>query len=93
MSSTVVSVGMLTVLEMAPGEERLSGRHHPHVGLPLDAPLAVGRLEGTVEDRKMLVLQMRSTFDRVVLFDVRFDLVDLRVVVAQRAQAHAGPTD
>ena len=71
MSAGVVSRGMLTVLRDRPGQERLSGGHHPDVGPPGDRTRAVARLERTVEHRQVLVLQVRRAFDRVVLVDVR----------------------
>ena len=43
----------------------------------VDRARAVGRLEGAVEDRQVLVEQVRRAFDRVVLVDVLDDLLDL----------------
>ena len=52
----------------------------------MDRPLAVGRLERAVEDRQVLWLQVRRTFDRLVLHEVGEDLVDLFGAIAELAQ-------
>src|SRR5436190_19903811 len=87
-----VSVGDVLWLDVAghvdrladgTGKERLSGGHHSHVGPPVDAADAVGRLEGTVEDRQVLVGKLRGTFDRVLLINVLADALDRRIVVAK----------
>ena len=81
MSSTVLSLGMLTVLEMAPLMNGCAARHHLQVGQVMDAALAAIRLEGAVEDRQMLRLQaardglaaVGDVFNGVELLDVRDD--------------------
>ena len=94
MSSTVASLGTLHVLEIAPREERLDGRHHPQVAPEVDAPAPLRRGERTVEDRQVLVLQPRRPFDRVLGVDVVEDPPDLRLVVAELPQRHRhGPVD
>ena len=67
-------------------QERLRGGHHSHVRSPGDRAHAVARLEGTIEDRQMLVLQIGGPFDRVFAIDVGQDRVDLRLIVTQRLQ-------
>ena len=63
-SSTVASLGMLMVLEIAPGDERLCGRHHADVALDREVALAVAAARiGAVEHRVVLGLQMRGAFD------------------------------
>ena len=81
---------MFTVLRDRAREERLSRRHHPDVGMPVDRARAVARRERTVEHRQVLGLQVRGPFDRVVLVDVGQDRLDLRLVVAERLAAPAG---
>ena len=68
---------MLTVLLIAPREERLDRGHHPDVAHVVDGALAVGRLEGAVEDRQVLWLEVRRALDRLALVDVGDDLLDL----------------
>ena len=77
---------MLTVLLIAPDDERLDGAHHPDVAHVVDGPLAVGRLERAVEDRQVLGLEVRGALDRLVLVDVVEDLGDLLGAVAELAQ-------
>ena len=43
----------------------------------------VSRLEGTVEDRQVFILDVRRAFDGFVLVDVFYDLLDLLDVVSQ----------
>ena len=83
MSSTVAVSGRLTVLEIAPGQERLGGRHHPHVAHRLDGPLA----HRAVEDVVVLGLQAGRVDDVAVLGDVLDDRLDLLLLVAQRRSA------
>ena len=52
-------LGHVHRLRDRPGDERLGGRHHADVGLPGDRPRAVARLEGAVEHRQVLGLQLR----------------------------------
>jgi hypothetical protein len=47
--------------------------------------LAARRLEGAVEDRQVLVLQVRGALDRVVLVDVLDDV--LRLARSYQSQA------
>ena len=68
------------------GDEGLRRGHHVHVRLPGDASLAEARLEGTVEHGKVLALETRRPFDRVVLVNVGEDSFDRRFVVAERPQ-------
>ena len=84
MSSTVAVCGMLTVLEIAP--ER-NGWTAPIILMwpgVRDRPLA----DRDVEHRQVLGLQPRRADDRAVLGDVGLDLLDLRRLVAERAQRH-----
>ena len=74
---------MLTVLEMAPRDERLDGTHHPDVAHVVDGPRAVGGLEGAVEDRQVLGLDVRRALDGLALGQVVEDLVDLFRAVAE----------
>ncbi len=67
-------------------DERLRGRHHLHVRLPGDRPLAEPRLERAVEDGQVLLLEPRRPFDCVVLVDIGQDSFDRRLVVAERPQ-------
>ena len=72
MSSTVASLGMLMVFEMAPEMNGCTApimRRCPRV----DRARASRRLEGAVEDRQVLVLQVRRALDRVLLVDVLDD--------------------
>ena len=77
---------MLTVLLIAPREERLDRAHHPDVAHVVDGPLAVGGLEGAVEDRQVLGLEAGRAFDRLALVEVGEDLVDLVRRVAELAE-------
>ena len=58
-------------------DERLDRAHHPDVAHVVDGPHAVGRLEGAVEDRQVLDLEVRGALDRLALVDVLEDLLDL----------------
>ena len=58
----------------------------------MDRPIAVGRLEGAVEDRQVLVLEVRRALDRLVLVDEGDDLLGLLGGVAQLAAARAAPS-
>ncbi len=74
MSSTVVSYGMFTVLEIAPEMNGCTApimRDVPHVR---DRALA----DGDVEHRQVLVGEARRADDRAVLGDECLDLLDLR---------------
>ena len=66
-------LGHVHRLRNGAGNERLGGRHHADVGLPGNEPRAVGRLEGGVEHRQVLGLQVGRPLDRAVLVDVRDD--------------------
>ena len=68
------------------GQERLSGGHHLDVGLPSDAACTVGRGESTVEDRQMLLLDMRCSLDRIAIVDVLLDVFDLLRCVPELLQ-------
>ena len=70
-----------------PGEEWLGGGHHAAMGPPADASHAIRRLEGTIEDRQVLIGERRRAFDRVVLIDVLDNRLDLRLVVTQLGQS------
>ena len=52
----------------------------------VDRALAVDRLEGAVEDRQVLGLDVRRALDRLPVVDVGEDLLDLRGVIAQLLQ-------
>ena len=69
------------------GQERLSGGHHFDVRLPTDASGSIGWRECTVEDRQMLVLDVRCAFDRVLFVDVLLDVLDLLRGVTQIEQS------
>ena len=83
MSSGVASVGMLTVLEMAPERNGCTAAIilmwpiHWMERLPLR-----GR-EGAVEDREVLVLEVGRALDHLLLVDVAEDVLDLDRRVAQ----------
>ena len=78
MSSTVASLGMLIVLEIAPREERLRRRHHPDVAHVMDEARALlAALVGGVEDGQVLVLEVRRALDRLRAADVLVGRVDL----------------
>ncbi len=64
-------------------DERLDRAHHPDVAHVVDGPRAVGRLEGAVEDREVLGLDVRGAFDRLVLGQVVEDLAGLVGGVAE----------
>ena len=55
-SSTVASSGMLTVLEIAPRDERLHRPHHPHVARVVDGVVA----HRAGEHRQVLGVQVRA---------------------------------
>jgi hypothetical protein len=74
---------MFTVLLIAPLMHR---SHHLQVAVVVDGPIAVGRLEGAVEDVKVLGRQVRGTLDRLVLVDEGDDLIGLVGGVAERLQ-------
>jgi len=95
MSAGVTSAGMFTVLLIAPDKNGLGGGHHAAVSPPTNGPDAVRRLEGTIEDRQVLVGEGRGPFDRVVLVDVLDNRLDLRVVVAElrQGQRHGAVDD
>ena len=82
MSSTVADSGRLTVLEIAPRDERLDRSHHLDVAHVRDRALA----DRDVEHRQVLLVETRSADDRAVLVDVGDDLLDLLVAVAERLQ-------
>src|SRR6202007_1144071 len=65
------------------GEEGLRGGHHFDVAHVVNGARALGRLEGAVEDGKMLGLDAGRAFDRAGGVDVADDSVDLCVVVAE----------
>ena len=73
MSAGVTSVGMLTVLEIAPERNGWAAAIMRTWACQANAADAVGRLERTIEDRQVLVLQVGRAFDRVVLVDVLDD--------------------
>ena len=86
------------------GDERLGGTHHAQVRLVVDAPLALERLEGAVEDRQVLRLEARGddgavfadhVFDGVVDFDVLLDGGDGagRVTEALQGLGHGAVDD
>ena len=59
-------------------DERLDGAHHPDVAHVVDGPLAVGRLEGAVEDRQVLGLEAgrpRSSRARSMYSRISLDLL------------------
>ena len=82
MSSTVAVSGRLTVLRDRAADERLDRAHHLDVAHVRDRPLA----DRDVEHRQVLVGQAGRADDRAVLVDVRDDLLDLLVAVAERLQ-------
>ncbi len=63
-------------------EERLDRAHHRDVTHVGDRPLA----DGDVEHRQVLGLEARGADDRPLLVDVRDDLLDVLVGVAERLQ-------
>ena len=64
------------------GDERLDRAHHLDVAHVRDRALA----DGDVEDRQVLVGEAGRADDRAVLVEVRLDLLDLRLGVAERLQ-------
>ena len=77
--------GMLTVLEIAP---EMNGWTAPIILMwPIVGDRALA--DRDVEDRQVLVLEAGRADDRAVLGDVRLDLLDLLVGVAERLAAPA----
>ena len=70
---------MFTVLEIAPERNGWAAAIMRTWACQAMRPRAVARLEGTVEHRQVLGLQVRRAFDRVVLVDVGDDRLDLRL--------------
>ena len=89
-SSTVASVRQVDGLGDRAGEERLHRRHHPDVAHVVDRAGAVQRAERAVEDGQVLGLEVRRALDRVLLVDVRDDLVDLGLGVAEALERQRG---
>ena len=86
MSSTRRVLGHVDRLADGAREERLHGAHHLDVAHVVDRALALDRLEGAVEHRQVLVLEVRRALDRLVLVDVLDDLGDLGLRVAEPLQ-------
>ena len=84
MSSTAASCGQVDGLRDRARDERLDGAHHLDVAHVRDRALA----DRDVEHRQVLGQQAGRADDRRVLVDVRDDRLDLRLVVAERAQRH-----
>ena len=66
-----------------PRQERLHGPHHGEVPSIGQGPGSVDRLEGAVEDGKVLRLQLRSPFDGLLLFDPLKNLLGVVVRISQ----------
>ena len=84
MSSTRRRLGQVHRLGDGAREEGLHRAHHLDVAHVRDRALA----DGHVEHRQVLRGQLGRADDRRVLVDVRLDLLDLLVGVAQRPQRH-----
>ena len=69
-----------------PRDEWLRSGHHLYVGLPGNRPLPEARLEGTVEDGEVLLLDPGCPLDRVVVVDGGEDRFDRRLVIPKRPQ-------
>ena len=69
------------------GDEWLGSSHHGHMGSPLNGPFAQPRLEGTVKDRQVLLLDFRTALDGVVLVDVGEYILNRGLVVSQFPQS------
>ena len=86
MSSTVDSLRHVDRLRDRARDERLDRAHHLDVAHVRDRALA----DGHVEHRQVLVGEAGRADDRAVLVDVRLDLLDLLVGVAERLAAPSG---
>ena len=82
MSSTRRALGQVDRLRDRARDERLNRAHHLDVAHVRDRALA----DRDVEHRQVLVGQPGGADDRAVLVDVRLDLLDLLVGVAERLQ-------
>jgi hypothetical protein len=71
-------------LAQSPGHERLDRAHHLDVAHVGDR----AGTDGDVEHRQVFLRQAGRADDRAVLVDMRLDLLDLRVGVAERPQRH-----
>ena len=86
MSSTVGVLGHVDGLRDRARDERLRGRHHAQVSGVVNGARALGRLEGAVEDRQVLVLDGGRAFDGSGGVDVADDGVGLVAGVAELEQ-------
>ena len=91
-SSTRRLGGHVDGLRDRAGDERLHRAHHAQVAEVVDRALPARRLEGAVEDRQVLVLQVRRALDGVVLVDVLDDVLHLARLVAEPLAARAAPS-
>ena len=82
MSSTVASCGHVDGLRDRARDERLDRAHHLDVAHVRDRALA----DRDVEHRQVLLVEPGRADDRAVLGQVRLDLLDLRLGVAERLQ-------
>ena len=78
MSSTEAFSGRFTVFEMAPEMNGCVAAIILQVAHVVDRARALGRLEGAIEHRQMLVLNVRRAFDGAGGVDVADDRVRLR---------------
>ncbi len=86
MSSTVGVLGHVDGLGDGARDERLRGGHHAQVSGVVNGARALGRLEGAVEDRQVLVLDGGRAFDGSGGVDVADDGVGLVAGVAEFEQ-------
>jgi len=70
-----------------PRNERLHRPHHAQVAEVVDGARPLGRLEGAVKHRQVVVPQSGRPLDRVLLVDVLDDRLDVLRLVARRLRA------
>ena len=78
MSSTEAFSGRFTVFEIAPEMKGCAAAIILQMSHVMDRPRPLGRLEGAIKDRQMLVLDMRRAFNGAGRVNVADDRVGLR---------------